>query len=80
MKLFVKRNIKNPITEKRELRAMVWGVGNTVGGAAGIAVYTVLYPYIGLADAMWIMLLFAIISGLMLPLLPAKDKKYETVT
>ncbi len=60
--------------------SMVWGVGNTVGGAAGIAVYTVLYPYIGLADAMWIMLLFAIISGMMLPLLPAKSKKYETVT
>lgn len=55
--------------------SMVWGVGNTIGGAAGIAVYTLLYPYIGLADAMWIMLLFAIISGLMLPLLPAKDKK-----
>ena len=60
--------------------SMVWGIGNTIGGAAGIAVYTVLYPYIGLADAMWIMLLFAIISGLMLPLLPAKDKKYESVT
>ncbi|QRF74567.1 Major Facilitator Superfamily protein [Thermoplasmatales archaeon] len=60
--------------------SMVWGVGNTIGGAAGIAVYTIVYPYIGLADAMWIMLLFAIISGLMLPLLPSKDKKYETVT
>jgi MFS family permease len=50
--------------------SMVWGIGNTIGGAAGIAVYTGLYPFIGYTDSMWVMFVFALISVLMIPLLP----------
>lgn len=60
--------------------SMVWGLGNTIGGAAGIAVYTVLYPFIGLSDAMWVMLLFAVVSCLLLPLLPARNRRTEIVS
>ncbi|MEM0155074.1 MAG: MFS transporter [Thermoplasmataceae archaeon] len=53
--------------------SMVWGIGNTIGGAAGIAVYTGLYPFIGYADSMWVMFVFALVSVLMIPLLPSRN-------
>ncbi|MGC8608581.1 MAG: MFS transporter [Thermoplasmata archaeon] len=53
---------------------LVWGLGNTVGGGAGIGVMSLLLLRISLTDTMWIMLVFAVISIVMLPLLPKRIK------
>ena len=42
--------------------SMVWGVGNTVGGATGIGVITALVVYIPLYSAFWIMVVFGLAS------------------
>lgn len=42
--------------------SMVWGVGNTVGGATGIGVITALVIYIPLYSAFWIMVVFGLAS------------------
>ncbi|MGC8546309.1 MAG: MFS transporter [Thermoplasmata archaeon] len=53
----------------------VWGIGNTIGGAAGIGLmsllnamgYTIYYSF-------WIMMITSVISCLLLPLLPKRTK------
>ena len=55
---------------------MVWGIGNTLGGAAGIAVMSLLlYLGVSLTETMWVMLIFGVASALFIPLIPGKDRK-----
>ncbi len=54
--------------------ALVWGVGNTLGGAAGIGLMSVLLLYMSLGDAMWFMSIFSVVSSFMLPLLPSQKR------
>lgn len=55
---------------------MVWGIGNTLGGAAGIAVMSLLlYLGVSLTATMWAMLIFGIASALFIPLIPGKSRK-----
>ncbi len=55
---------------------MVWGIGNTLGGAAGIAVMSLLlYLGVSLTATMWAMLIFGVASALFIPLIPGKDRK-----
>ncbi len=55
--------------------ALVWSFGNIVGGALGIALVTLLlYINVSLYESFIFMLIFAIISVILLPLLPNKNK------
>lgn len=59
--------------------ALVWGVGQTVGGATGIALFTILLD-LNLVDTisgMWVMIIFAMISIAMMPMLPSRKKMME---
>lgn len=53
--------------------AMVWGIGQTVGGAVGIALLSLMLLKTSLTQGMWIMLIFMVVSIVMLPLLPSKQ-------
>ncbi len=54
---------------------MVWGIGNTIGGAAGIAVMSLLlFLGLSLADTMWAMLVFAVASIFFLPFIPGRRR------
>ncbi|MCL5675473.1 MAG: MFS transporter [Candidatus Marsarchaeota archaeon] len=54
---------------------MVWGIGNTVGGAAGIAVMSILlYLGVSLTHTMWAMLAFGIASICFIPFIPEGGK------
>ncbi len=56
---------------------MVWGIGNTVGGAAGIAVMSLLlYLGVSLTHTMWVMLAFGIASICFIPFIPGEGKKH----
>lgn len=59
--------------------AFTWGVGQILGGAAGVGVMTLLLNYISVTSAMWYMSIFMFISILMLPLLYRKGKKEQAV-
>ncbi len=61
-----------PKTLSTTANAMVWGVGQTVGGGAGIAVISLMLLRFPLSEGMWVMLIFAAISSAMIPLLPSK--------
>ncbi len=53
---------------------LVWGLGNTVGGGVGIGVMSLLLLIkVSLVDTMWIMLIFAVVSIVLLPLLPKRN-------
>ncbi len=55
--------------------ALVWSFGNIVGGSVGIALVTgLLYINISLYESFIFMLIFAVVSVIMLPLLPNKNK------
>ncbi|MBX8632121.1 MAG: MFS transporter [Thermoplasmata archaeon YP2-bin.285] len=61
--------------------ALVWGIGNTLGGAAGIAVLTLMLLIMPLSYSLWLMLLFAVVSLAMTPFLPGrKDAEADSVT
>jgi FSR family fosmidomycin resistance protein-like MFS transporter len=64
--------VNNVIPKEFSTRAnsLVWGIGQTVGGAAGISVLTALIPIISLNNALWVMLVFSLASMLLLPLVP----------
>lgn len=51
----------------------IWGISNTIGGAAGVGIITSLIGVIGIYLSFWIMLLFGIVSSIMLPLIPKKE-------
>lgn len=55
---------------------LVWGGlgGNTVGGAAGIGVMSLLLLYLPLGRVLYIMIAFAAVSFALTPLLPSKKK------
>ncbi len=55
--------------------ALVWSFGNIVGGSVGIALVTgLLYINISLYESFIFMLIFAIVSVILLPLLPDKNR------
>ena len=60
--------------------ALVWGFGNTLGGAVGIAVIDGFKVFVSLGDSMTLMLIFALAAILMLPLIPKNNRlpKIET--
>ncbi len=51
----------------------IWGIGSMIGGAAGVGVMTFLVGFnMSIYNSFWIMLIFALISTVMLPLIPKK--------
>ncbi len=54
--------------------SFVWGIGNTLGGAAGLALITYLLTFNGITIAMYYMIVPLAVSIILLPLLP-KDTK-----
>ena len=54
--------------------SLVWGVGSTVGGAVGIALFTILYQveHYGLDRSMWVLVMIGVVSVMMIPLLPKR--------
>lgn len=63
-----------PKTLSTTANAMVWGVGQTVGGGVGIALMSLMLLRLPLSSGMWVMMIFAAVSSMMLPLLPSKKK------
>jgi len=63
---------RNVVTKSNGL---VWGLGNTVGGGIGLAVMSLVLLRVTLLDTMWLMLIFAVASSLLLPLLPKRVRK-----
>lgn len=57
--------------------SIVWGVGNTVGGATGIGMITALVLYISLYNAFWIMVLFGLASLPVLVMIKDKPTKAD---
>lgn len=53
---------------------IVWGIGQFVGGAAGIGLASFLVYGNGLYFSFWIMLIFGVAAALLLPLLMAQEK------
>jgi uncharacterized membrane protein len=49
-------------------------VGSTVGGAVGIALFTILYQVenFGLDRSMWVLVIIGVVSVMMIPLLPKR--------
>ena len=58
-----------PAEYSTRANSLVWNIGNTIGGSAGIGVFTVLLYYVSIGTGMWVMVALAFISALMLPLL-----------
>ena len=54
--------------------ALVWGLGNTLGGAVGIAVIDGFKVFVSLGDSLTLMLIFALAAIIMLPLIPRNDR------
>jgi len=52
--------------------SLIWGVGNTVGGALGILIGGILMNKIGLTDDMVLFAFIGIVSTILLPLIPNK--------
>ncbi len=53
---------------------LVWGVGQTFGGAVGIAVMDGFKVFVSLGDALTLMLLFALAAIILLPLIPRNNR------
>lgn len=66
---------------RAQANSIVWGIGNTVGGAVGALVggYIMsqgsLFGLRGVGATMWVLLIFAVVSTAMLPLLPARARQ-----
>lgn len=54
--------------------ALVWGLGSTVGGAAGIGAIVLLLIYLPLRLSLWTMLIFGALSFILMIFLPSKEK------
>ena len=52
----------------------MWGLGNTLGGAVGIAVIDGFKVFVSLGDSLTLMLIFALAAIIMLPLIPRNDR------
>ncbi|AKA49019.1 hypothetical protein IX51_07815 [uncultured archaeon] len=61
-----------PKTLSTTANAMVWGVGQTVGGGVGIAFLSLMLLKVPLTEGMWVMLIFSVISTVLIPFLPSK--------
>ena len=67
-----------PTEFSTQSNALIWSFGNIVGGSAGIALVTLLlYVHVTLYDSMVYMLIFAVLSVVLLPLLPSKTSGQE---
>lgn len=53
---------------------LVWGIGQTVGGAAGAAVITAFTLFTSVSRSIDLMFIFAIASLIFLPMLPSRNK------
>lgn len=53
---------------------LVWGVGQTLGGALGIAVLDGFKVFVSLGDSLTLMLIFALAAIVLLPLIPRNDR------
>ena len=54
---------------------VIWGLGNTVGGAIGVLIGGSLIAFIGLNEVMWVFAMFAAASVVLLALLPRRKAK-----
>ena len=73
---------------RAQANSLVWGIGNTVGGAVGIIVGGAVWDLgrvsllgltaAGVESAMWLFALFAVASSAMLPLLPRGQRARRT--
>lgn len=54
--------------------AMVWGVGQTVGGAVGAGIISVFTIFVSVPVAIQLMFAFALVALVFIPLLPSKSK------
>lgn len=63
-----------PKTLSTRANAMVWGIGQTVGGGVGIAFLSLTLLKFTLYQGFWIMMIFAAVSVVLIPLLPSKKK------
>ncbi len=54
--------------------SLVWGLGNTIGGAVGIGLFSLLYRVlnVSLADSMWVLILIGVVSVVIIPILPRR--------
>ena len=57
--------------------AIVWGFGNTLGGAVGIAVIDGFKVFVSLGESLSFMLIFALAAIIMLPLIPKNNRLPE---
>ena len=57
--------------------SIVWGIGQTVGGAVGAAVVSALTLFLSVSTAIHYMFIFALVSLVFLPFLPSKKKVEE---
>lgn len=53
---------------------VIWGMGQLLGGAAGIAVSSVIVLYSNIYESYWIMMIFTLAATILLPLLGAQEK------
>ncbi len=58
---------------------IIWGIGNSVGGAAGVLLGGSLIAIIGLEKVMWVFAIIAIISTALLAILPRPKPSSNTV-
>jgi FSR family fosmidomycin resistance protein-like MFS transporter len=54
--------------------SLVWGLGNTIGGAVGIGLFSLLYRVlnVSLVDSMWVLILIGVASVVIIPILPRR--------
>lgn len=54
--------------------ALVWGIGQTVGGAVGAGIVSVFTTFLPVSEAIKFMFIFAVIALVFLPFLPSRSK------
>ncbi len=69
-----------PKTLSSRANVMVWGIGQTLGGAVGIAFLDIMMFKVSLATGFWIMLIFAAVSVVLIPFLPSKKKVEQRIS
>lgn len=59
---------------------VIWGLGQLLGGATGIAVSSLLVLYQNITTAYWLMLIFTLGATLLLPLLRNQERKVRGIS
>lgn len=54
--------------------ALVWGLGQTVGGAVGVGIVSIFTIFIPVSEAIHLMFIFALVALVFLPFLPSRNK------